>query len=138
MSRDRSVFPRIPPQLFFEKSLLADSPLKSHFHNADLERGFYPCVVDRIGGWGVSKVFFGERTEGEIYPKALTFPVDTLGGTSLRASPEGKSKERLERLKALYATTLNFAVNYIHTKQEARLNSFFASWERISGFEAST
>jgi len=36
----------------------------------------------------VSKVFkecdFGECTGKEIYPKALTLPVDTLGGTSLR------------------------------------------------------
>jgi len=41
-------------------------------------------MCDRsIGGWGVFKECdFGERMEGEVYPKALTFPVDTLDTTS--------------------------------------------------------
>ncbi len=30
---------------------------------------------------------FGERMEGEIYPKALTLPVDTLWGFPLSLNP---------------------------------------------------
>ena len=49
----------------------------------DLERGFcppFPNPYPVVGG--VSSVFkecdFGPRMEGEIYSKALTFPIDNL------------------------------------------------------------
>ncbi len=31
---------------------MADSGLKSHFHNADFGWGFYLCAIDRVGGGG--------------------------------------------------------------------------------------
>ncbi len=36
------------------------------------------------------KVFFGERMEGEIHPKALTDPIDTPLERQLSRSPEAK------------------------------------------------
>ncbi len=47
---------------------------------------------------------------------ALTFPVDTLWWNLFEASPEGKSKEGLERLKVLYGTTFNLTANDVHTE----------------------
>jgi len=44
---------------------------------------FHPYSSRSIGGWWgcracSRKVFFGECMEGEVYPKALTLPVDNL------------------------------------------------------------
>ena len=51
--------------------------LLKKFHSVDFEYGFHPFALDQSRGRGVSKVFFVERTEGEVL-YALTLPVDTL------------------------------------------------------------
>ncbi len=49
-----------------------------------MERLIPPVIVEvNRGVGGVSKVLFVERMEGEVL-YGLTFPTDTLGGTSLR------------------------------------------------------